>query len=230
MVAAGAPVISAVTVTGNSITPTTATVTWTTDITTTANTVEYGVTSALGSTNTLDVGTTSHSAALSGLTANTQYWYRVKSTANGQTVYSSIMYFTTPSANTGIQVSIETIKSSATADNTYAHGWEFKYNITVNNPAETNLTMQFNDWASSSGIIPAAGNMKIALVDNAAGVDAGTVGVAVGNAYTNQPAPLILVDQNPNVGGIQTTVYVYIKVPGFAAGGSYSTNYGIHTQ
>jgi len=68
--------------------------------------------------------------------------------------------------------------------------------------------------------------MKIALDDNVAGVQAGTDGVTVGNAYGNA---LTITDQNPNVGGLQTVIFVYVSVPGGTSGGSFSTNYGIHT-
>ena len=69
------PVITAVGATGSG---TSATVTWTTD-TTATSTVDYGTTTSLGSTAT-GAGGTSHSVALSGLTPNTRYYYRVTST------------------------------------------------------------------------------------------------------------------------------------------------------
>jgi len=217
----------------SSITSTTATITWNTNVATSSNSVDYDVTYALTSnqiTSTGD-GVTSHSASLAGLTPNSTYYFRVQSTTVAGTVtYVGTYAFNTPAADSGIEVSIQTIKPYAIADNTYADGWEFKFDITVNNPTETNLTMKFDDWFGTGGALAALGNMKIALVDNAAGVDAGTVGVAVGNAYTDQSSSLTLVDQDPNVGGIQATIYVYVKVPVSTGGGSYSTSYGIHTQ
>ncbi|MBI4457897.1 fibronectin type III domain-containing protein [Candidatus Uhrbacteria bacterium] len=71
-----APVISNVAVTA--ITTTGATVTWTTNEGS-DSTVDYGVTVSYGSTQTNATSVTSHSIALTGLTADTIYHYRVKS-------------------------------------------------------------------------------------------------------------------------------------------------------
>ncbi len=71
------PVISAVTSTN--VTTTTATISWTTNEAS-DSLVEYGATTAYGSSTTLNATkVTSHSQALSGLTAGTTYHYRVKS-------------------------------------------------------------------------------------------------------------------------------------------------------
>jgi hypothetical protein len=226
-----APSISNVTVTG--LASNVATITWNTDIES-AGVVEYGTTYSLGSTENEESTGTSHSISLTGLSSNRTYYFRVKSTAvniSGMASYSGIMPFTTASADSGIAVNgIETLKSYATADNTYTNGWEFRFLITVNDPSETTLRMKFDDWFGTSGTIVANGNMKIALVDDISGVDAGTAGVTVGNEYTDQLTALSLTDENPNTGGIQETIYVYIKVPATATGGSYSSSYGIHTQ
>jgi hypothetical protein len=130
---------------------------------------------------------------------------------------------------TGMAMNIQTRKSFAIADGNYTDGWEFQMNITVYNATETNLKMKFGDWIGTSGRIAASGNMKIALVDNVTGVQAGTVGVAVGNNYTDQTTALSLVDEDPIAPGIQETIYIYVKVPVSTAGGSYSTSYGVNT-
>jgi len=73
------PVISNVKVSPN---PTTATVTWTTDIPADSQ-VEYGTTTAYGSKSPLNSTlVTSHSVKLSGLTRLTTYHYRVLSRAS----------------------------------------------------------------------------------------------------------------------------------------------------
>jgi hypothetical protein len=70
------PVISNVKATPN---PTTATITWTTDVAADSQ-VQYGTTTAYGSTSALNMTlVTSHSVKLSGLTRLTTYHYRVLS-------------------------------------------------------------------------------------------------------------------------------------------------------
>jgi len=219
-------VISSVAPSG--ITNTAATITWTTDVTATNNIVEYGTTQALGTDSSADANATSHSVSLSSLTANTTYYYRVKSTAGGSTTYSDILSFKTAAAATGVAATTQTLKSYATADGTYTNGWQFKFNVTINDETETYLKMKFADWTGASSLA-AVSNMKIALTDDVAGVQAGTTGVAVGNLYATQSSSLTLVDEDPSIGGIQDTVYVYVKVPSGTSGGSYSTSYGIKT-
>ncbi len=72
----------------------------------TVPTAEYGITSALGSsqasTVTPDASNestdTAYVFALTGLTASTQYYYRIKLVSATGTVYSELKTFTTPSA------------------------------------------------------------------------------------------------------------------------------------
>jgi hypothetical protein len=72
-----APVISAVT--SSSVTSAAATIAWTTDEASDSQ-VEYGTTTAYGSTTTLNTSmVTSHSVNITGLASNTKYHYRVKS-------------------------------------------------------------------------------------------------------------------------------------------------------
>ncbi|MDD5145709.1 MAG: Ig-like domain-containing protein [Candidatus Pacebacteria bacterium] len=230
-------VISSVAI--SNIAMTTASTTWTTDSSSTSNTVEYGLTSALGSTLAAATGDTvkSHIANLTSLTADRLYYYRVKSTAGGVDTYSDIYTFTTAAATTGITVeSISMVKYYATADNTYANGWKWKISITVHNTAETSLKMKFTDWTSGTNTIAisasTATTTRIGLTNEESSASTSTVEAAtygVGNAYTDQATALTLVDEDTSKGGIQETVYLYVKIPTGTAGGSYSTTYGIYT-
>ncbi|MFH1784641.1 MAG: fibronectin type III domain-containing protein [bacterium] len=91
------PVISNVTATN--ITATGATITWTTDIISTSQ-VEYGTTASYGSTTSLNSTlVTSHSVNITGLTASTQYHYRVRSrNSSSQETIGTDNTFTTGSA------------------------------------------------------------------------------------------------------------------------------------
>jgi hypothetical protein len=88
------PVIS--NVAAGSITPTSATITWTTNENSDSQ-VEYGPTTAYGQSTTLNPAlVTAHSQGLSGLTAGTIYHYRVKSRdAAGNLAVSGDFTFTT---------------------------------------------------------------------------------------------------------------------------------------
>ncbi len=91
------PVISNVQSSG--ITSSGATITWTTDEASNS-VVEYGLTTSYGSSSTNASMVTSHSVALSGLSANTLYHYRVKSTdASNNTATSGDFMFTTAAAS-----------------------------------------------------------------------------------------------------------------------------------
>jgi hypothetical protein len=232
-VASGAPVIGNILL--SNITSTTATINWTTNVLSTGNAVNYGLDYSLSSPPQLSSsdGVTapqSHSASLSGLTPGSTYYFSITSTAGGSTSTSGVYAFITASDTDIVVNHIDMLQSYATADGTYTDGWEFAFHITINDPLDTTLQMKFDDWSGTGGTIPAIGNMKIALDNNVAGVQAGTDGVAVGNNYSDETTALTLpTSGSPTSGGRQVTVYVYIQVPTGTSGGSYSTSYGIHT-
>jgi len=91
-----APTASMTAIASGSVAGTTATVTWTTP-TASNSQVEYGPTTAYGSSTTLDAASvTSHSVNLTGLSQTTLYHYRVKSTdATGNLTVSADATFTT---------------------------------------------------------------------------------------------------------------------------------------
>lgn len=87
------PVISNIASSG--ITSSAATITWTTDVSSDSQ-VDYGTTTSYGSSSAVNSTlTTSHSVPLSGITANTLYHYRVKSSSNGNLAVSADNSFTT---------------------------------------------------------------------------------------------------------------------------------------
>ncbi|MEK7107423.1 MAG: fibronectin type III domain-containing protein, partial [Patescibacteria group bacterium] len=66
-------------VAAGSITSSSVSITWTTSETVASSTIDYGTTLAYGSSNATTTSGTSHTLALTGLTANTTYHFRVKS-------------------------------------------------------------------------------------------------------------------------------------------------------
>jgi hypothetical protein len=99
-VSTAAPVISAVTATN--VTGTSATITWTTDQAS-SSLVNYGTTTAYGSSSTLNSAlVTNHSVALTGLTAGVTYDYAVVSANSAGTSSTSVnSTFSTPSGAGG---------------------------------------------------------------------------------------------------------------------------------
>ncbi|MCA1596871.1 MAG: cellulase, partial [Chloroflexi bacterium] len=73
---------------------TSATIKWSTNIAA-SSVVQFGKTSSLGSTASSATLVTSHSISLGSLSRRTKYYYTVSSTANGSTVTSAVLTFTT---------------------------------------------------------------------------------------------------------------------------------------
>ena len=95
----------------SAVTTSSATVTWTTNITA-DDAVDYGLTSSYGSTTTgtgSQGSTDNHSVTLSGLVSGTVYHYRVRSTdLNGRTATSADATFTTTTQATSVTVTSAT--------------------------------------------------------------------------------------------------------------------------
>lgn len=110
------PVLSEVTI--SSITSTSANLSWTTDENA-DSVVDYGLTSDYGSTASDATQTTTHSLTISGLTANTTYYYQVKSAdASGNTGYGDYNNFTTAVAGVSTATPTPTATSTTTTTTT----------------------------------------------------------------------------------------------------------------
>ena len=137
----GAPVISSVQAT--SITNNAATITWTTDQTSSSQ-VEYGLTTSYGSLSPLNsTPVTSHSVPLSGLTQSTTYHYRVISgNANGTTTSGDYTFATSgpptisnPQAtNITSSSAVITWTTSALADGRVNYGLTSSYGSQATDP------------------------------------------------------------------------------------------------
>jgi hypothetical protein len=119
------PVISGVS--AGTITSSGATITWTTNEASNTQ-VEYGLTTAYGSSTTLNGAlVTSHSQAISGLAASTTYHYRVKSAdASGNNATSGDFSFTTASASPTLVLGSNTVQSNQD-DNSAGTAEAFQY-------------------------------------------------------------------------------------------------------
>jgi len=133
------PVISNVRVIG--ITDTSAVVTWSTDEDSDSG-VDYGLTSAYGSSGLDPVFLTSHSLALGGLSASTIYHFRVysKDRAGSPTAYTGDYMFITSAAPDTTPPGISNIQVSGVTDRLAVIGW------TTSEPA--NSTVDYGTEAS----------------------------------------------------------------------------------
>jgi hypothetical protein len=227
VVAPTKPVIS--NVAASSMATSTATITWTTDSSSTSQ-VFYGTSSAYGSMSTLDAtATTTHSVTLTGLSEAELYHFYVSSTNAGGTATSSDMTFdsassasTTPLLVTGT----DNVQTSATADGTFADGWEWILHLVVPS-IENNFAMKFGDFANSSNAsttFPAANNIRIWSPESSNASTTASSMTEVGNGYS---ADMMLTgDTSSTTPGRQIDVYIQAAVPAGTPTGSYSTTFG----
>src|SRR3989344_4707522 len=163
-----APVISSVA--ASTITSSGATITWTTDESSDTQ-VEYGTTTAYGSSTTLNTTlVTSHSQALSGLVANTLYNYRVKSRdAAGNLANSSNQTFTTlattpsptPTPTPGTTSSISQYGITWYFDKAYSYGQFANGDYWVLGPVTiTSITPEFNGTHNGWEVNPVASSKQ----------------------------------------------------------------------
>jgi hypothetical protein len=127
--------------------------------------------------------------------------------------------------------SIDPGQSAAVADDTYADGWSWIFNITVPDD-QTNLQMEFTDWTNTSAtstsnagnIIPVAGNMEISSPQ------ANSVDPIIMTSSDTYSLPLLLMGNTASTTGEQQVqVIVQMKIPSNTADGSYTTTYGIQS-
>ncbi len=155
-----APVISAASASG--LTPSTATINWTTSELADSR-VEYGTDTSYGAFTTLNASlVTAHAQTISGLTSNTQYHYRVLSRdASGNLATSGDLTFTTAALDTqppavtltspasGATVSGSVVVSANASDNVAIAGVQFKLDG-ANLSTEDTISPYSTSWSSSA--------------------------------------------------------------------------------
>lgn len=221
-----APTISNIAVSG--VGTSTATITWNTNLASSTQ-LFYGTTTGYGHSTTLDTtATSSHSVALSGLTEATLYHFHIvatngtgSTTSSDQTFFSASTASSTPLAVT----SVDAIKTNATADDTYVHGWEWVMHLTVPTNEDA-FRMKFSDFAmiGGSSTIPAANNIRLFSAQSA---NASSEETAVTETNNNYGGWLYLNnDAATSTAGRQIDVHIQVRVPSGTTAGSYTTTYG----
>ncbi len=174
----------------------------------------------------------------SNLSFNTAYYFAVSNAVtdlagNGAVVLDATTKdshkFTTVADNTVLAVTrISAVRSFATADNTFEHGWKWTVDATV--PVSENLLqMKFADWVSGSNSIPAATNIRFYSSQSSDAADADhAVTISAANTYSGNMT--LASDLDAATPGRQIEITVEARVPADTAGGSYSTSYGIQSS
>ncbi len=167
------------------------------------------------------VGTINATGMFTALTSGT-----TTITATSGTVTGTTLVTVTPAL---LVTKINPVKISASADGTYANGWQWIFDVTVPT-SETNLTMKFADWLNGSNTIPAASNMQFFSAQSTNAADqAHAISITAANTYSAVMSINADSDLDAITAGRQIQLTVEVKIPTGSAAGSYSTSYGINT-
>lgn len=225
--APAAPVLSDIMV--SAISTTSATISWSTDASSTGQ-VFYGTSSSYGSMSALNASSsTSHSVAISGLSEATLYHFKVVSTNAGGTATSSDMTFVTQStaSSTPLLVTrVDTVRGNATADGTFANGWEWILHFVIPDN-EMHFAMKFADFANttnSSTTIPTANNIRVWTPQSSNASTTASAMVETDNGYSGDI--MLSGDTSTTTPGRQVDVHVEVAIPSGTPTGSYTTTFG----
>ena len=143
------------------ITSSGATIGWMTNLGATSQ-VDYGTTTSYGNSTSLNTSlVTSHSVALSGLTASTQYHFRVDSTLGSQSATSTDMTFTTAASADITAPVISSINTTGVSSTTATVNWTTNESATskvyysTSNPINlgTALTQSVSGMTTSHSVV-----------------------------------------------------------------------------
>ncbi len=125
---------------------------------------------------------------------------------------------------------ITSVRTSATADNTFESGWKWIFDVTV--PLnETLFQMKFADWTNSASTLGTASNVRFYSSQASDAFDSGHAAtLSQANTYGDAIHLDSTKDLDLTKSGRQVQISVETKVPSGTSGGSYSTSYGINTS
>jgi len=148
----------------------------------------------------------------------------ITSSVSNSVVITEVTSVVDDSTVTTVSVTgISAVKTYATADGSYANGWEWTFNVTVPT-LETQLQMKFADWVSSLNTIEVANNIRYSSAQASNGPFEITAASTYGGALS------LTGDLDSGSAGRQIQIKVEARVPVGSEGGSYSTSYGIQSN
>jgi hypothetical protein len=188
--------------------------------------INYGLTNLYGSSTALTsvLENADKTISLTGLACSKTYHYAIyaENTAKTQTDLTDDATFTTLPCGLTLNTLTMT-KQSAKASNKYTDGWEWQFDLTIWNLAETSLKMKFDQWGGTAALA-AASNMQFSVDNGTSWLD-----ITANGAYSTQAANLTNIDNSASAGR-QVKIIVRMKVPTGTKVGSYTSNYGILTE
>lgn len=185
------------------------------------STIEYGLSDVYGDSVVNYIVSGSNEVVLSELNCNSTYYYKVVMQNAMETVESEDMTFEISCGDIEINSLVMT-KASAKANDDYADGWEWNYDITVRNEDEDQMQMKFGSWAYDGNTIDSAGNVRFSI-DN--GVN--WLNIDASDVYSGF---VDISDLDMETSGIQVNIIVQVKIPKGTRVGDYSAEYGIRTE
>jgi hypothetical protein len=162
--------------------------------------------------------------SLTGLSCATTYHYSIRAANTGATETDDTADATFATLPCGITVnSLTMIKTAAKANDKYVDGWEWEFNITVWDMAETDLKMKFDQW-SGAAALNAGANMQFSINNGVSWLD-----ISANGTYPAIAADISGADTGAEAGR-QIKVVVRMKVPVGTKAGNYNSSYGILTE
>ncbi len=128
--------------------------------------------------------------------------------------------------------SITATKTVGIADNSYANGWRFDFNVTFGTSAsgdKNKLRIKLDDWvnaSNSSYTIEIDGNARMVYDANVNGVKTTKI-YNIKNYYDTSQTVYPFWDHNPSTAAIDANFYIEQKIPSSVAAGTYYTTYYI---
>jgi hypothetical protein len=176
-------------------------------------------------------------SGLPAITDDTTYYFAAWSSVEGTWYPGAVLHFTTSDGTIGGDVegegvlhvdSVDVVDSTATANGTFASGWEYVFHITIPTD-EPDLAMKFSDWAKTGGggTIATANNMRISSAQ--ANNSGATVLITAADTYST-PDLHMVTDLDSGTPGIQVEVTVEVAIPVSTPSGAYTTSYGVLTN
>ncbi|MEK7600726.1 MAG: Ig-like domain-containing protein [Patescibacteria group bacterium] len=124
-------------------------------------------------------------------------------------------------------ISSDPSRAFAIANDTYASGWKWFFDVTVPT-LEASVSMQFSNFVSGTNTIVAGSNIRYYSAESSNAATSGAA-ITVSAASTYAGAMTMTGDLDANTAGRQIRIIVEAKIPTGSAGGVYSADYGIQS-